>query len=150
LHRQPISRSIWLRLTVDLPIHVESLVDWTKADINSRLRLNRTETTWRNKTYNLLKSEGPENRIQFLHRILKDKPNAYLIIDPVEMLFRIDTGKKGEGGTWVGAVEGAGFGWVLDTSGGADVSGGAVAGDASEATLVGEADEDDDAAVGSG
>jgi hypothetical protein len=42
----------------------------------------------------LVKSESSEIRMQFLRRTLKNKPNAYVIIDPLEMLFRIDTGKK--------------------------------------------------------
>src|SRR5215468_109078 len=36
------------------------------------------------KLLNLVKSDSLENRIQFLRHIFADKPNAYLIIDPLE------------------------------------------------------------------
>jgi hypothetical protein len=40
-----------LRVTVGLPVNLESLVDWVKAEINRVLRVERTETTWRSQAY---------------------------------------------------------------------------------------------------
>ena len=47
------------------------------------------------KLLNVLK-QAPEKRLAFIRDALERKPNALVIIDPLEMLFRIDTLKKSD------------------------------------------------------
>jgi hypothetical protein len=42
----------------------------------------------------LLRSANTQDRFNLLESSLKQKPDALMIVDPLEMLFRIDTGKK--------------------------------------------------------
>ncbi len=79
-------RNIATRLGVSLPKVPEELDVYLERD-----DLNEAGTK---RLIAALAQPRPEERLKLIEEALRNKPDALVIIDPLELLFRIDTGKK--------------------------------------------------------
>lgn len=79
-------RNVACRLEVQLPRVPHELECYVEHDSMSEPATARLLT--------LLEAEDFEVRLEFIKGILTTKPNALVIIDPLELLFRIDTKRK--------------------------------------------------------
>ncbi len=79
-------KNIAARLKVRVPEVPDELAVYLEHDLSTEPATARL--------LEVLKSNKLKDRLDLLEEALRRKPNALVIIDPLEMLFRIDTGKK--------------------------------------------------------
>jgi hypothetical protein len=79
-------RNIARRLGVEIPRVPEELDVYLEHDSPDELGTTRL--------LKALEDVKPESRLALIETALVEKPNALVMIDPLELLFRIDTGKK--------------------------------------------------------